>query len=139
VVVADNGGLISAPLIPAGIWSFRRNPEESSGMKFGRMACYFLHSGVISFQWNLGIPELRPECSAEFAGMECNGMESGCLVTTLFGIHCLFVAHLLTNKHNVLPFPPPTIVSHHHHLSFPPPPTMLITAANNAHHHHHPS
>jgi len=104
-------------------------PAESSGMKFGRMACYFLHSGVISFQWNLGIPELRLECS----------MESGCLVTTLFGIHCLFVAHLLTNKHNVLPFPPPTIVSHHHYLSFPPPPTMLVTAANNACHHHCPS
>jgi len=116
-------GLISAPLIPAGIPSFRWTLEESSGMKFGRMACYFLHSGVISFQWNLGIPELRPE----FAGTECNGMESSCLVNTLFGIHCLFVAHLLTNKHNILPFPPPTIVSHHHHLSFPPPPTMLVT------------
>jgi len=102
-------------------------PAESGGMKFGRMACYFLHSGVISFQWNLGIPELRPECSVEFTGTECNGMESSCLVTTLFGIHCLFVAHLLTNKHNILPFPPPTIVSHHHHLSFPPPPTMLVT------------
>jgi len=116
-----------------------KNLEESSGMKFGRMACYFLHSSVISFQWNLGIPELRPECSAEFAGTECNRMESGCLVTTLFGIHYLFVAHLLTNKHNVLPFPPPTIISHHHHLSFPPPPTMLVTATNNARHHHRPS
>jgi len=117
------GGLISAPLIPAGIQSFWWNPVEWNLAGWPAIFC---------------IPELRPECSAEFAGTECNGMESGCLVTTLFGIHCLFVAHLLTNKHNVLPFPPPTIVSHHHHLSFPPPPTMLVTAANNARHHHCP-
>jgi len=47
----EKGGLISAPLIPAGIWSFQWNLEESSGMKFGRMACYFLHSGGIWAFW----------------------------------------------------------------------------------------
>jgi len=80
------GKVLSLQCPPNSCW----NPEESSGMKFGRMACYFLHSSVISFWWNLGIPELRPECSMEFTGMECNGTESGCLVNTLFGfIVCL--------------------------------------------------
>ena len=40
------GGLYSAPLIPAGIRSFLRNPVDSGGMKFGRKACYFCHSGA---------------------------------------------------------------------------------------------
>ena len=40
------GGLYSAPLIPAGIRSFLRNPVDSGGMKFGRKACYFRHSGA---------------------------------------------------------------------------------------------
>ena len=80
-----------------------------------------------AFRWNLGILDLRLECSTEFAGTECNGTESSCLVTTLFGIHCLFVAHLLTNKHNVLPFPPPTIISHHHQPCSSLPPTTLVT------------
>ena len=39
-------GLYSAPLIPAGIRSFLRNPVDSGGMKFGRKACYFRHSGA---------------------------------------------------------------------------------------------
>jgi hypothetical protein len=82
------GGLYSAPLIPAGIRSFQRNPPDSSGMKFGRKACYFFHSGVLLFQWNSWILELRLECT----GMECNGI-------WLFGRCCLFVAHLLPNKH----------------------------------------
>ena len=30
------GALINAPLIPAGFWSFLRNPVESGGIKFGR-------------------------------------------------------------------------------------------------------
>ncbi|KIJ91129.1 hypothetical protein K443DRAFT_58823, partial [Laccaria amethystina LaAM-08-1] len=50
-------GLYSAPLIPAGIQSFWRNPVESSEMKFGRKACYFFHSGVLLFQRNDRIPE----------------------------------------------------------------------------------
>ena len=30
------GALIDAPLIPAGFWSFLRNPVEFGGIKFGR-------------------------------------------------------------------------------------------------------
>jgi len=52
-------GLYSAPLIPAGIqW----NEIWQDGLLFF----------ALSFQWNLGIPELRPECSVEFTGMEWN-------------------------------------------------------------------
>ena len=40
------GGLYSAPLIPAGIRSFLRNPVDSGGMNFSRKACYFCHSGA---------------------------------------------------------------------------------------------
>ena len=40
------GGLYSAPLIPAGIWSFLQSPVDSRGMNFGRKACYFHHSGT---------------------------------------------------------------------------------------------
>jgi len=87
-------------------------PAESGGIQWNEI----WQDGLLffAFWWNLGIPELRLECSTEFTGMECNGTESGCLVNTLFGIHCLFVAHLLTNKHNVLPFPPPTMVHRPH-------------------------
>jgi len=49
-------------------------PAESGGIKFGRKACYFFSFRCLLFQQNLGIPELRPECSAEFAGTECNGI-----------------------------------------------------------------
>ncbi|KIJ99606.1 hypothetical protein K443DRAFT_36409, partial [Laccaria amethystina LaAM-08-1] len=73
-------------------------PAESSGMKFGRKACYFFHSGVLLFRRNDRIPESRPECSAEFTGTECDGIR-------LFGIYYLFVSLLLSNKHNTLPFP----------------------------------
>ncbi|KIK05962.1 hypothetical protein K443DRAFT_90369, partial [Laccaria amethystina LaAM-08-1] len=57
---------------------------ESGGMKFGRKACYFFHSGVLLFWRNHRILELRPECSAEFTGMECDGIR-------LFVWHILFV------------------------------------------------
>ena len=43
---AKKGRLYSAPLIPAGIRSFLQNPVDSGGMKFGRKACYFCHSGA---------------------------------------------------------------------------------------------
>ena len=36
---ATTGGLISAPPIPVGFRSFRRNLVESSGVKFGRKPC----------------------------------------------------------------------------------------------------
>ncbi|KIJ89393.1 hypothetical protein K443DRAFT_118043, partial [Laccaria amethystina LaAM-08-1] len=62
---------------------FLRNPAESGGMKFDRKACYFFNSGVLLFRRNDRIPELRPECFAEFTGTECNGIR-------LFGIHYLF-------------------------------------------------
>ncbi|KIJ90513.1 hypothetical protein K443DRAFT_116482, partial [Laccaria amethystina LaAM-08-1] len=61
-----------------------RNPAESGGMKFGRKACYFFHSGVLLFRRNDRIPELRPECSAELTGTESDGIR-------LFGILRLFV------------------------------------------------
>ena len=50
-------------------------PAESSGIKFGRKACYFFSFWCLLFQQNLGILELRLECSAEFAGTECNGIQ----------------------------------------------------------------
>ena len=80
------GGLYSAPLIPARI----RSPVKSSGIKFGRKACYFFHSGVLLFWWNLGIPELRLECSMEFAGTECNKIQ---LFVCLVHMH-MFVDHM---------------------------------------------
>ncbi|KIJ89558.1 hypothetical protein K443DRAFT_117824, partial [Laccaria amethystina LaAM-08-1] len=83
---------------------------ESGGMKFGRKACYFFHSGVLLFRRNDWIPELRPECSAEFTGMEC-----GCV----FGIYYLFTSLLLPNKHITLPSP--------HLLSSSPPPPFVTT------------
>ena len=95
--------------------NFCRNPVilvESGGIKFGRKASYFFSFWCLLFQRNLGIPELRLECSAEFAGTECKGIR-------LFV--CLFVSHLLPNKpptkHCVTWFP---FITHHHH-----------------HHHHH--
>ncbi|KIJ95212.1 hypothetical protein K443DRAFT_44287, partial [Laccaria amethystina LaAM-08-1] len=69
---------------------FLQESSHSGGMKFGRKACYFFHSGVLLFWRNSQILELRPECSAEYTGTECNGIR-------LFG-RCLFVAHLLPNK-----------------------------------------
>jgi len=56
-------GLISPPLVPAGIWSFWQNPLESGGIKFGRKACYFFSFQCLLFWQNLGILELRWECS----------------------------------------------------------------------------
>ena len=50
-------------------------PVESSGIKFCRKACYFFSFWCLLFQQNLGILELRPECSAEFTGTECNGIQ----------------------------------------------------------------
>jgi len=88
-------------------------PAESGGIKFGRKACYFFSFRCLLFRRNLGIPELRPECSAEFAGTECNG---------IWLFVCLFVSHLLPNKpptkHRVTwspfvtPPPPPPLPPH---------------------------
>jgi len=58
-------GLISSPLIPAGIQSFWWNKIWQEGLLFFSFQC-------LLFQQNLGILELRLECSTEFAGMECN-------------------------------------------------------------------
>ena len=66
------GGLYHAPQIPAGIRSFQRIPVESGGIKNGRGASQYCHSRECIFQWNTGIPELRPECSLELTGMECD-------------------------------------------------------------------
>jgi len=102
-------GLISAPLIPAGIQSFWQNPADSSGIKFGRKACYFFHSsafysgGIWAF-WNWDWNVLRNS-------QEWNAMESS----------CLFVSHLWPNKpptkHCVTWFP---FVNHHHHTNDAP-------------------
>jgi len=82
-------------------------PVESGGIKFGRKACYFFSFRCLLFQRNLGIPELRLECSTEFTGMECNG---------IWLFVCLFVSHLLPNKpptkHRVMWSP---FITHHHH------------------------
>jgi len=120
------GGLISAPPIPTGFWSFLWNPVDS---------------GVFSFQWNWIIPEFilewSPEwcCSPEWAGTEFHW---NLFIYLLFIIVYLF---LMSNKqclfgndgHQIQP-----LSFSHHHLFFPPPPTMLVTAANHAHHFHHP-
>jgi hypothetical protein len=95
-------------------------PAESSGMKFGRKACYFFHSGVLFFWRNDRIPELRPECSAEFTGTECDGIQ-------LFVWHILFVYFTPVAKQTRhCSLPPPTILfaapSIHHH-----PPSMART------------
>ncbi|EDR11753.1 uncharacterized protein LACBIDRAFT_323917 [Laccaria bicolor S238N-H82] len=98
------GGLISAPLIPAGIRSFLRIPVDSGGMKFGREACYFCHSGALPFRRNLGIPELTPECSAGLTGTEWNGIR---FFVCLF-YFCYQTTATLPNKCNTLSFPPTT-------------------------------
>jgi hypothetical protein len=97
-------------------------------MKFGRKACYFFHSGVLLFWQNSRIPELRPEYSAECTGTECNGI-------LLFGRHCLFVAHLLPNKHKTnvcLAMAVTTLITtttlHRHRLPPLMPPPFITTA-----------
>jgi len=94
-------------------------PAESGGIKFGRKACYFFSFKCLLFRWNLGIPELRLECSAEFAGTECNG---------IWLFVCLFVSHLLPNKpptkHHVMWSP---FVTHHHHYHHTTPTTPPMT------------
>ncbi len=65
-------GLYHAPQIPAGFWSFQRNPVESRGIKNGRGASQHCHSGGHIFQSNKAIPELRLECSPELTGTECD-------------------------------------------------------------------
>ena len=82
---------------------------ESSGIKFGRKACYFFSFQCLLFWWNLGIPELRLECSMEFAGME-----SGCLFV------CLFVCFTPVTKQTTNQTPC-DVVSFCH----PPPPPLL--------------
>ena len=104
-------GLISAPLIPAGIQSFRRNLVESGGIKFGRKACYFFSFRCLLFWRNLGILELRPECSTQFAGMECNGIR-------LFA--CLFVCFTPVTKQTTNQTPCDMVSFRH-----PPPPPLL--------------
>jgi hypothetical protein len=88
-------------------------PAESCGMKFGRKACYFFHSGVLLFQRNDRIPEWRPECSAEFTGTECDGIR-------LFVWHILFVYFTPVAKQT-------------QHCSLPPP-TILFAAPSIRHH-----
>jgi hypothetical protein len=61
------GGLSDAPLIDS-----CRIPVDSGGMQIGRGSCQYCHSSNCSFRQNRGIPELIPECSAEFTGTECN-------------------------------------------------------------------
>ena len=53
-------------------------PEESSGIQWNKIwqeGLLFFSFQCLLFQQNLGIPELRLECSAEFAGMECNRIQ----------------------------------------------------------------
>jgi len=91
-----------------------RNPvilAESSGIKFGRKACYFFPFQCLLFQRNLGILELRLECSVEFAGRECNGIQ-------LFV--CLFVCFTPATKQTTNQTPCDMVSFHH-----PPPPPLL--------------
>jgi len=84
---------------------------ESGGIKFGRKACYFFSFQCLLFQRNLGILELRPECSAEFAGTECNGIQ-------LFV--CLFVCFTPVTKQTTNQTLCDMVSFHH-----PPPPPLL--------------
>jgi len=86
-------------------------PAESSGIKFGRKACYFFSFQCLLFRRNLGIPELRPECSTEFAGMECNRI-------WLFA--CLFVCFTPVTKQTTNQTPCDMVSFCH-----PPPPPLL--------------
>jgi len=89
-----------------------RNLVESGGIKFGRKACYFFSFWCLLFRQNLGIPELRLECSAEFAGTECNRIR---LFVCLFV--CLFHTCYQTNHqpntvwHGLLSSPTTTTTS----------------------------
>ena len=75
------GGLYSAPLIPAGIWSFLWNPVDSRGMNFDRKACYFCHSSAWSFQnWDWNVLQ---------NSQEWNATESSCLF-----VQHMFVDHM---------------------------------------------
>ncbi|KIK09862.1 hypothetical protein K443DRAFT_636650, partial [Laccaria amethystina LaAM-08-1] len=87
---------------------------ESGGMKFGRKACYFFHSGVLLFRRNDRIPELRPECSVEFTGTECDGIR-------LFGILRLFVYLTPVAKQTQHSSLPPTYQPLRRPLHPPPP------------------
>jgi len=89
-------GLISAPLIPAGIWW---NKIWQEGLLFFFILVPFIlaefgHSGIET---------------GMFCGICRNGMQRNLVV-------CLFVSHLLPNKpptkHHVTWFP---FVTHHHH------------------------
>src|SRR6266511_1146751 len=68
----EEGGLYHAPQIPARFQSFQRNPVESRGIKNGIGASQYCHSRGHIFWRNKAIPELRPECSPELTGMECD-------------------------------------------------------------------
>jgi len=112
------------PLIPAGIRSFQWNPEESSGMKLGRMACYFFHSIILVEFGHSGI-ETRM-----FRGIRRNGMQQNGI--WLFGNyivwHSLFVCCTPVNKQTQR-----SSLSTTNHR-FPPPPSLLPTTTNHARH-----
>ena len=74
------------PVIPAESGGFQRNELWQEGLLFS------------SFRRNLGIPELRPECSAEFTGMECNGI----LVVCLCSICLLIILGITSSSHIIV-------------------------------------
>jgi len=88
---------------------------ESGGIKFGRKACYFFSFRCLLFRQNLGILELRPECSAEFTGTECNGIR---LFVCLF-VYFTPVTKQTTNQTpcDMVSFchPPPLLPPHQRH------------------------
>jgi hypothetical protein len=106
-------------------------------MKFGREACKFCHSGVVSFQWNLIIPEFTPEWSREWHFPEWAGMEFCSNFVCLFVTNSLFVCmndvYLATkHSHSLLP----THLARHHHHPFVTAHDGLNITITNGHHPH---
>jgi hypothetical protein len=124
-------GLISAPQIPEGVTRLRRSPVESGGLKIGREACQFFHSGSFSVRQSWTTPELIPECSLEFTGTDCNrNPVPGVLIKFLIELTCkLKIKILIINNFNVWQ---PPVAKHWPIISLPPTTTIQHPSAATA-------
>jgi len=123
--------------MPHRFLSFLGNLGESGGIKNGRGASQNCHSGGHIFQGNEAIPELRPECSPESTGTECDQkplirIKDTCHICQMITIT---FAHITTITVCV-PFP--TCDTHHPALVIPlfiitPPPFCATPTLHQQH------